>query len=97
MTIHPDRTDAYVQHILGAIDRATAYAKKAGTFKAFEQDVLLQDGIVRNIGVIGEAAVKIGQSDPEFVATYHTVPWHDMQTMRQVAPVCAVQAARESM
>jgi uncharacterized protein with HEPN domain len=82
MTIHPDRADAYLQHILEAIDRATAYAKKAGTFKAFEQDVLLQDGIVRNIGVIGEAAVKIGQSDPELVATYHTVPWHDMQTMR---------------
>jgi uncharacterized protein with HEPN domain len=34
----------------------------ARTFEAFEQDVLLQDGIVRNIGVIGEAAVKIGQS-----------------------------------
>jgi uncharacterized protein with HEPN domain len=82
MTIHPDRADAYLQHILEAIDRATAYAKKAGTFKAFEQDVLLQDGIVRNIGVIGEAAVKIGQSDPELVATYHTVPWRDMQTMR---------------
>ena len=47
--------------------------------------------------MIGEAAVKIGQSDPEFVATYHTVPWHDMQTMLQVVPVCAVQAARESM
>jgi len=82
MTIHPDRADVYLQHILEAIDRATAYAKKAGSFKAFEQDVLLQDGIVRNIGVIGEAAVKIGQSAPELVATYHTVPWRHMQTMR---------------
>jgi hypothetical protein len=63
MTIHPDRADAYLQHILEAIDRATAYAK-ARTFGAFEQDVLLQDGIIRNIGVIGEAAVKIGQTDP---------------------------------
>jgi uncharacterized protein with HEPN domain len=82
MTIRPDRADAYLQHILEAIDRATAYAKKARTFEAFEQDVLLQDGIIRNIGVIGEAAVKIGLSDPELVATYHTVPWRDMQTMR---------------
>jgi uncharacterized protein with HEPN domain len=62
MTIRPDRADAYLQHILEAIDRATAYAKKARTFEAFEQDVLLQDGIIRNIGVIGEAAVKIGLS-----------------------------------
>jgi uncharacterized protein with HEPN domain len=49
MTIHADRADAYLQHILG---------------------------------VIGEAAVKIGQADPDLVATYHTVPWRDMQTMR---------------
>jgi hypothetical protein len=33
MTIHPDRADAYLQHILEAIDRATAYAKKAGTLR----------------------------------------------------------------
>jgi uncharacterized protein with HEPN domain len=82
MTIHPDRADDYLRHILQAIDRATAYAQKAGELRAFEQDVLLQDGIIRNIGVIGEAAVKIAQSDPGIVATYPSVPWRDMQTMR---------------
>jgi uncharacterized protein with HEPN domain len=82
MTIHPDRADDYLQHILEAIGRAMAYAKKAETFEAFEKDPLLQDGIVRNIGVIVEAAVKIGQTDPDLVASCPTIPWRDMQTMR---------------
>ena len=69
MTNHPDRADDYLRHILVAIDRATIYAEKAGSFEAFENDFLLQDGIVRNIGVIGEAAVKLGQTDPELLAS----------------------------
>jgi len=82
MTVHPERSDDYLRHILEAIDRAMAYASKAGTLEAFEKDVLLQDGIVRNIGVIGEAAVKIGQADPKLVASCPTIPWREMQTMR---------------
>ena len=31
MTIHPDRADDYLLHILEAISRAMAYAQKAGT------------------------------------------------------------------
>ena len=82
MTVHPERVDDYLRHIVEAIDRAMAYAKKAATFEAFEKDVLLQDGIVRNIGVIGEAALKIARIDPELVATSSTIPWREMQTMR---------------
>lgn len=82
MTIHPDRAADYLQHIVEAIERATAYAGKARTFEVFEQDVLLQDGIVRNIGVIGEAAVKIEQIAPGLVAQWPAIPWREMQTMR---------------
>ena len=74
MTIHPDRAADYLRHIVEGIDRATAYARKAKTFEAFEQDVLLQDGIVRNIGVIGEAAVKIEQVEPGLVAKWPAIP-----------------------
>jgi len=72
----------YLHHILAAIDRATLYANKAGTFAVFEKDELLQDGIVRNIGVMGEAAVKIGQIAPELVAAHTQIPWREIQTMR---------------
>lgn len=82
MTIHPDRVADYLQHIVEAIGRAMTYAGTVETFEAFEQDVLLQDGIVRNIGVIGEAAVKVGQIAPGLVARWPTIPWREMQTMR---------------
>ena len=62
--------ERYLWHILDAIDRATTYANKAVTFAAFEHDVLLQDGVIRNIGVIGEAAIEIGQVAPELVAAH---------------------------
>lgn len=55
---------------------------RAGTFEAFEGNVLVQDGVIRNIGVIGEAAVKIQQVDPELVVSRPDIPWKDMQTMR---------------
>jgi uncharacterized protein with HEPN domain len=42
-----ERIAGYLQHILDAIDRATTYANKAVTFAVFEQDVLLQDGVIR--------------------------------------------------
>lgn len=64
MTDHPDRAADYLEHIIQALDRARMYAKKAVSFEAFELDPLLQDGIIRNIGVIGEAAVKIQQVEP---------------------------------
>ena len=82
MTDTSERIEGYLRHILDAIDRATTYANKAVTFAAFEQDVLLQDVVIRNIGVIGEAAVKIGQVAPELVAAHSRIPWREMQTMR---------------
>jgi uncharacterized protein with HEPN domain len=82
MTRHPERAIDYLQHILDAIKRAITYAEQAETFENFEQDVLLQDGIVRNIGVIGEAAVQLQQIAPDLVAEHPETPWRDMQTMR---------------
>lgn len=82
MTIHPDRAADYLQHIVDAIERATSYARKAGTYDAFERDVLLQDGIIRNIGVIGEAAIKVEQIASDLLTKWPAVPWREMQTMR---------------
>jgi uncharacterized protein with HEPN domain len=82
MTIHPDRATDYLRHIVEAIDRATAYARKAQDFSSFEQDVLLQDGVIRNIGVIGEAAIKIAQVEPDIATKWPHLPWRKMQIMR---------------
>lgn len=82
MTQHTDRIADYLQHILDAIERASAYARQAGTVDVFREDSLIQDGVVRNIEVIGEAAVKLQQAAPDFIAQYPEIPWKDMRTMR---------------
>lgn len=82
MTAHPERAADYLQHILDAIDRAIAHARRVGSLEAFKQDALVQDAIVRTIEVIGEAAVKLEQVAPDLVARHPEIPWREMRTMR---------------
>ena len=82
MSTHPERVTDYLQHILDAIERATAYAAQAGSVDTFKSHSLLQDGIVRNIEVIGEAAIKLHKVAPGIATAHPDVPWKDMRTMR---------------
>ncbi len=78
---HPLRVTEYLQHVVDAIDRATAYL--AGfDVKAFEQDTRTQDAIIRSIEIIGEAANKARLADPDFAARHPEVPWDVMYGMR---------------
>jgi uncharacterized protein with HEPN domain len=70
VSAHPERVIDYLQHILDAIERAMTYAAQAGGVEAFKIHSLLQDGIVRNIEVIGEAAIKLHKVAPDFAATH---------------------------
>ncbi|MGQ9500499.1 MAG: HepT-like ribonuclease domain-containing protein [Anaerolineae bacterium] len=50
----------HLQHILGAIAKVEAYLQ--GKDKGlFEQDPLLQDGVIRQIEVIGEATKRLSK------------------------------------
>ncbi len=82
MSAHTERVADYLQHILDAIERATAYASQAGNLETFKAQSLLQDGIVRNIEVIGEAAIKLHKVSPAFATAHPEIPWKDMRTMR---------------
>ncbi len=48
----------------------------------FHQDTLLQDAVIRTIEIIGEAANKIRQADPDFAKAHADVPWDAMYGMR---------------
>lgn len=75
---HPDRDGDYLRHILEAIDRIQTYT--SGKSKnAFLSEPLLQDAVIRNIEVIGEAANRLS---PEFIAMHNTIPWRDIAGMR---------------
>jgi uncharacterized protein with HEPN domain len=59
-----------------------AYAAQAGNVDAFKSHPLLQDGTVRNMEVIGEAAIKLHKVAPDMATTHPDIPWRDMRTMR---------------
>lgn len=71
----------YLEHILAAIQRIRryTYGMNESTFLDNEQ---VQDAVLRNIEIIGEAARNIERSYPEFVALHPDVPWEDVYLMR---------------
>jgi uncharacterized protein with HEPN domain len=78
---HARRVPEYLQHILDAIDRASAYV--AGMdLEAFERDTRTQDAVIRSIEIVGEAANKTRLADPEFAARFPDVPWDVIYGMR---------------
>jgi uncharacterized protein with HEPN domain len=75
------RVPDYLGHILKAIERIARYT--AGMDEAaFLNSELVQDAVLRNIEIIGEAANSIQRATPEFAAQHHHIPWLVMYTMR---------------
>jgi uncharacterized protein with HEPN domain len=48
----------------------------------FLNSALVQDAVIRNIEIIGEASNNIQHADPEFVAGHGDIPWEVMFAMR---------------
>ncbi len=69
----------YLADIQEAIMRIMRYAE-AGR-ERFLSDELLQDAILRNFQVLGEAARRVSE---EFRASHPELPWQDMIGMRNV-------------
>jgi uncharacterized protein with HEPN domain len=78
---HPERLEDYLEHIAQAIERATGYVERMDSV-AFQETSLAQDAAIRNIEIIGEAASRIQQQAPEFVAAHPELPWGKMRGMR---------------
>ncbi len=81
MSAHPERAQDYLEHILGAFERIQRYTggKSATDFMA---DTLLQDGVLRNLGIIGEAAHRLLADAPAFVAMHPEIPFAKIYATR---------------
>ena len=79
---HPERVLDYLEHIVQAIERATRYVEPLDTAGAQRQSEQIQDAVVRNIEIIGEAAGRIQRMDPGFVAIHSELPWMEMRGIR---------------
>ncbi len=72
------RDEALALDMLIAARKARAYLDKSRV-EDLETDTLVQDAIVRQLGILGEAAARISD---EYRATYADVPWRDIVGMR---------------
>lgn len=75
------RVPDYLGHILKAIERIDRYTADMDEV-AFLNSELVQDAVIRNIEIIGEAANNIQRVAPEFAVRHDDIPWLVMYTMR---------------
>lgn len=68
----------YLQHILDAIARIEMYLDEIDE-EAFYQRPLVQDGVVRQIQIIGEAVKRLSD---DLRDRYPHIPWQDIAGMR---------------
>jgi uncharacterized protein with HEPN domain len=73
MTDKQLRVPDYLGHILLAIERIERYTEDMDE-QAFLVDELVQDAVIRNIEVIGEAANNIERADAGFAQQYPELP-----------------------
>lgn len=76
MSVHED--SVYLRHILDTIERIERYVQGVGQ-EEFEASELLQDGGIRQLEIIGEAARRVSS---DLKALYSEVPWRDIVDMR---------------
>jgi len=68
----------YLEHIVEAAGKAARYLREIGE-AGFRNDTLVQDGVIRQIEIMGEAAKRVS---PEFRSAHPDIPWQDMAGMR---------------
>lgn len=81
MTRDPQRLGDYLAHILEAIERIEEYVSDMDEM-AFLDNRLVQDAVIRNFEIIGEASNNIEKRFPEFAATHPELPLASAYQMR---------------
>lgn len=71
----------YIDHMLQASDRIARYVRDMDQAD-FMQNELVQDGVIRNIEILGEAARNVEKYAPDFVMRHGNIPWAAVYAMR---------------
>ncbi len=74
----PKDNKVYLLHILDAISQIEKYTGSMD-YGAFMQNMLVQDGVIRQLEIIGEATKRL---TPDFRLRHSVIPWKDVAGMR---------------
>lgn len=83
MTSGKQRLGDYLLHIVEAIERVQRYTEDADEVR-FIGDEMMQDAVIRNLEVIGEASRNIEREHPGFAAAHPELPLSFAYEMRNV-------------
>ena len=76
------RRDAdYLDHMIEAIDRVGTYTEGL-THDDFLRNSLVQDAVIRNVEIVGEAARNFQRVAEEVAQAHPEVPWRSITGMR---------------
>ncbi len=75
------RAPDYFEHLLQACDRILQYTSQM-THDQFITNSMVQDAVLRNIEILGEATRNLMECLPELQSTYPQIPWIDIYGMR---------------
>jgi uncharacterized protein with HEPN domain len=75
------RIPDYLEHILEAIKRIFKYLEDVDETE-FLSNALIQDAVLHNLEIIGEASRNLVRYHADFIEKYTHVPWEDMYWMR---------------
>ena len=68
----------YIEHINECIDKIKRFTSQL-TWEDFNSNEMVQDAVIRNIEIIGEAAKQISN---QFREQYTDIPWKEITGMR---------------
>lgn len=72
------RDKLYLSHIMQAISDLESHTKGLD-FNNFSKNILVQDGVMRKLEIIGEASKRLSE---EFRSSVPEIPWKDICGMR---------------
>ncbi|MDH3673399.1 MAG: DUF86 domain-containing protein [Gammaproteobacteria bacterium] len=73
------RDEVYLQHVLDAINRIIEYTAEGKD--VFFKNTMVQDAVIRNLEVIGEATKALSE---EIRRKHSDIPWDGMAGMRDI-------------
>jgi uncharacterized protein with HEPN domain len=99
MSRHRVRARDYIEHMLEACRRIRSYTESKD-FAGFAQEPLLQDAVIRNLTLLGEACGQLLQVLPEAEIRFPAVPYRTIYSTRnhlihgyhtlELAPIWAI-------